>query len=133
MDASFAAALVLPDEDSSKIDSIIKKLDSKSEIWVPSLFWFEFGNIFLTSLSRKRIDISFVNDSEKILSTLPIHTDSSEGFIYKRKLIELGYENKLTAYDSSYLELAVRKKLSIVSLDGDVRKAAAKNNIKVLN
>lgn len=133
MDASAAAALLLPDEDSLKMDSIIKKLDAKSEIWVPSLFWFEFGNIFLNSLNRKRIDISFVHDSEKLLSSLPIYADSSEGITYMRKLISFSLENKLTTYDASYLELAVRKKINIVTLDGDIKKASQKLGIKVLN
>ena len=133
MDASAAAALLLPDEDSLKIDSIIKKLDAKSEIWISSLFWFEFGNIFLNSLNRKRIDMSYVQDSEKLLSSLPIHTDSSEGITYMRKLIQFSMENKLTAYDTSYLELAVRKKISIVTLDNDIKKASQKLGVKVLN
>lgn len=130
MDASAAAALILPDEDSSLMDSIIKKLNSKSEIWVPSLFWFEFGNIFLSAIKRKRIDSSFIYETEKILMYLPFHTDSSIGFAYKQKLISIGIENKLTTYDSSYLELALRKKINLISLDKNLKQAAQKNGLK---
>ena len=130
MDASAAAALILPDEDSSMMDSLIKKLNSKSEIWVPSLFWFEFGNIFLSAINQKRIDTSLIYEFEKILSYLPIQTDSSEGFAYKQKLISIGIENKLTTYDSSYLELALRKKINLISLDKNLMKAAIKNGLK---
>lgn len=133
MDASAAAALILPDEDSSKIDSIIRKLDSKSEIWVPSIFWSEFGNIFLSSINRKRIEATLIYESEKLLSNLPFNTDFSEGFAYMQKLIQIGIENKLTTYDSSYLELSIRKKINLVSFDMGIIKAAGKQKIKILN
>jgi len=131
LDASAAAALVLPDEDSSRIQSLLNKLDSRSEIFIPSLWWFEIANILLVAGKRKRITLAQSETAMKLLMKLPVVTDDMAGNKYLESLVSYASRHGLSAYDAAYLELAKRKKAVLVSSDKMLCRAAKKEEFVV--
>jgi predicted nucleic acid-binding protein len=52
-------------------------------------------------------------------------TDASLGELYTKKVLELAQEYDLSAYDAAYLELAMRKRAILGTLDKNLRRASA--------
>jgi predicted nucleic acid-binding protein len=50
-----------------------------------------------------------------------------------QNLLMLSRRHRLTAYDASYLELAIRDNLPLATLDGDLARAARAENIALLS
>lgn len=49
------------------------------------------------------------------------------------KTLQLARRYHLSSYDASYLELALRKGVSLATLDEDLQKAAKKAGVKLLS
>src|SRR6185437_13081175 len=78
------------------------------ETVVPILWHIEIANALLIGERRKVISEAQVIDYLNRLSKLPILTDEI-AFSYRRELVmSLAREHTLTAYDATYLDLALR-------------------------
>ena len=132
LDASIAASLALPDESSTLADKFIKEIFSGevSELWVPSLFWFELANIFYAAQKKQRIEENFLLRYYDMLNQLPIKTDFARGPRYSQNLAQLSIERQITSYDVSYLELCQRKAAGLVSADKAMLKQARALSLK---
>jgi predicted nucleic acid-binding protein len=81
---------------------------------------------------QKRITASYRNDSLADLVSLPIEVDrESEGRAW-RGTVQLADRHTLSIYDASYLELALRRRLALATLDSELSKAAKKDGVLVL-
>jgi len=131
IDASFAAALFLPDEASPAARSFFAGLKPPDEVLVPSLWWYEITNVLIIAERRKRVTPA---DAAKILSLysrFTIETDILYGTKYSGRLHELAKTCHLTAYDSAYLELAIRKDAALATFDEQLVKAAKLSGVKL--
>lgn len=131
LDASAAAGLILPDEKSTQLQEFLYKLDHKSEIYIPLLWWYEIANILLMAEKKGRLSKTDIQEGMNLLLKLPLITDSSSGQYYLESLVESGRRYSLTAYDTVYLELAKRKKALLVSSDTALSRAAQKEKIRL--
>lgn len=98
---------------------------------VPNLWHLEVSNVLLGA--EKRSDIK-QGDSEGFiiqLENLPIHVDPLTAHQSFSRAISIARSYKLTSYDASYLELAIRDGLPLATLDSDLRKAARKANVDI--
>jgi len=98
---------------------------------VPNLWHLEASNVLLGA--EKRGDIQ-LGDSEGFiiqLENLPIHVDSLTMHQAFSRIIGLARTYKLSSYDASYLELAIREGLPLATLDSDLRKAAKKAKVDI--
>jgi len=123
MDCSIAAALGLPDEQSAHADSFLQEI-TKEEIWVPSLWWHEIGNVIISARRRMRITDNDASGLMQLYATLPVHTDVAHGSELMERAHRLAMSYNLSAYDAAYLELAERKQAGIATLDAGLTKAA---------
>jgi predicted nucleic acid-binding protein len=55
---------------------------------------------------------------------LPIRIDAAAGHIFFGQVFVYAREYKLTIYDAAYLELALRERIPLATLDNDLQKAA---------
>jgi predicted nucleic acid-binding protein len=103
---------------------------NKVKAFVPTIWSLEVANVILFAERKKRLNrakaTAFI---ESIRSLSIIHDDNSQ--VAMSTTLEIARETNLTIYDASYLELALRLRLPMVTLDKDLRKAALKNNIKL--
>jgi len=114
--------------DQKYAESVLKSL-SEHDAVVPNLWHLEAGNVVLGAERRGEVT---VGESEKFinqLENLPIHVDTMTAHQAFSRTINLARSYKLSSYDASYLELAVRKGLPIATLDKGLRKAAKKADV----
>lgn len=124
-DASIAAAWVLPDEEAAVADFALERL-SRETATVPDVFWHELRNLLLSAERRRRIDERHASASMARLRRLPIHIVEEAD---DHEVMVLARAYRLTAYDASYLALAIRKGCPLASLDRRLNKAAAAEGV----
>lgn len=123
VDYSVAARWLLPDEATPYTDAVFELLNAQDAV-VPALFLSEFSNVFL-KLSRQRkltteLALSAVQRFTALGLEVDRHTPDPE------RLFTLADHYGLSAYDATYLELALRRGLPLVCWDGGLKLAAVK-------
>ena len=121
VDASVAAAWVLPDEGATAADRALDRLGGETAM-VPGLFWDEVRNLLLSAERRGRIDQGYADASMARLRRFPIHCPGEPD---DRDVMALARNHRLTAYDASYLALAIREGCELASLDRHLNEATA--------
>jgi predicted nucleic acid-binding protein len=124
LDASITLAWYFQDEADDYADAIARKFPAV-EALVPSIWPVEVANAILSGERRKRGTAATASQWAAYLTSLPITIDDqSLGRIFG-DVLALARGQGLTAYDASYLELAIRSGLPLASKDDQLRKAAA--------
>ena len=116
------------DERSDFTDSILENLKIAPAI-VPVIWHLEVANVLLQAKKNKRItEVQSANFID-VLSTLPIITDPSTTSRAMHSVLTLAYQADLSVYDAAYLELAIREKIPLITLDKGLIKAAKKMHV----
>ena len=129
IDCSFAAALFLPDENSENVNDFFLSLLPDDEVHVPALWWYEVANVLAVAERRKRLGYADIAKCITLFEKMNLKTDHLSGAGYAKEIYELAQKNKLSAYDAAYLELTIRKKANLASLDKDLVNAALHSGI----
>ena len=130
VDCSFIMSSLLPDEVGCKADAIYRKIASKLyEVYVPAIFYLECNNVLISSLKKERITKSDYEEYLSVLNKLPVTNDNFSCYPESLHTIgRLANTYNLTSYDAAYLELTIRLKAQIATLD-----KAITNTCKILN
>ena len=122
VDASIAAAWILPDESSDAADAILRQVAAEGAL-APDLLWHEVRNILLMAARRDRLPPAEIVPSLLRLRRLPIETVNvaSAG---DAGLITLARHYRLTSYDAAYLQLGLDRGLGLATADRALRAAA---------
>lgn len=128
LDCSITMAWCFEDESNEHTDAILEKLQSAHAI-VPTIWPLEVANVLLLAGKNKRItavqSASFID----ALSALPIIVDPSTTSRAMHSIFSLATQAELTIYDAAYLELAIREKIPLITLDKALIKAAKKLHV----
>ncbi len=121
IDASIAAAWLLPDERSVVADLAFDRLRNEGAI-APALFGFEIRELIVSNECRGRPSPSQAAEAGGALHDLsialgPIPLDDTPLFALARKY-------RLTIYDAAYLALAIAERTPLATLDGALIAAA---------
>ncbi len=122
-DASVAAAWVLPDEEAAIADLALERLGEETAK-VPNVFWDELRNLLLSAEHRGRIDARHADVSMARLRRLRIQRMGETDDRNDSAVMALARTYRLTAYDASYLALAIREGCALASLDRRLNEAA---------
>ncbi len=128
VDASIAAAWLLPDERSPATDGILRNLYG-STASVPSLFWHEVRNLILVAERRGRLVAGEVHSCLGQLRRLPL-ADAGHGNDYA--VLTLATAQTLSAYDAVYLERALSLQYPLATLDKRLAAAARREGVPLL-
>jgi len=128
LDASLAASWFLPDEQTEAADRLMNELLSTVAV-VPSLFWFEMRSLFLNAERRQRLRPGEAALSMIQLRGYPIE-DAGSG--QDQSVLSLAIRHRLSAYDASYLALALIRSLPIATGDAKLATAAFAEQVAVL-
>lgn len=131
LDSSVALAWVYIEERSAAIAAVFDQI-TEAGAWVPSLWRLEVANVLEMGVRRGRNDAAFRDATLADFELLPIQSDSETLKHAWRSTLRLAERHRLTVYDAAYLELAMRRGLSLASLDRDLRTAAAAENVALL-
>jgi predicted nucleic acid-binding protein len=132
IDASFALALALPDEDSPTAESIAELLLFEVPV-VPSIWVTEVANSVLSASRRGRLREADEGQVAQALHMLDVKIEpiDLEGAI--ERILPLARKHGLSIYDAAYLELAQSTSSRLATLDRKLRKAALAEGVSVLD
>jgi len=127
VDASVTAAWFLPDEATSYTEAALQATAAR-DVWVPALWLLEMGNLLLSAQRRKRIDDAKRRELVQAAAALRLRVDREP--VSMIEIDSLAARHALTSYDAAYLELALRRKLEIATVDAALLKAAVAAGVK---
>ncbi len=134
LDASVALSWLLEDAGAAQdyADAVFDVLKlPTAQAHVPATWGLEIANVIAKSETR---GILLENRTQGFLSTLdaaPIVCDSQTHVTVFSETLQLCRRYRLSSYDASYLELALRTALPLSTLDQDLRRAATKAGVKI--
>lgn len=123
LDCSAALSWILPGEGDMAADALLDTV-AEAGASVPALWPFEVANVLLMAERRGRITPAERRQALSLLGDLQIHVDPQSPARAWTETLALAQAHRLTAYDASYLELAVRQGLPLASRDTELRSAA---------
>ncbi|MGB8693018.1 MAG: type II toxin-antitoxin system VapC family toxin [Steroidobacteraceae bacterium] len=132
LDASVALSWLLEDAgaDQAYANSIFNSMKKPTaQAQVPAIWGLEIANVIAKSESRGLLLASRSQAFLNTLSALPIVCDFQTHANALNNTLQLSRQHHLSAYDASYLELAMRLGLPIATLDGNLAKAALKGGV----
>ncbi len=124
LDCSVTMTWLFEDEVTPYTISILKSLTKATAI-VPVIWALEVNNVLLMTEKKSRVTHMQAVVFKQALREMSIQEDNIEN----NDAYEIAREFNLTAYDASYLELALRKKIPIATLDKALIHAAKKSGI----
>lgn len=124
LDCSMTSAWLLVDEVTPYTESVQTSLTSTKAL-VPGIWPSEIANVLFISLRRKRCSAEDIAIWSNMLCQLPIEMESTSREMMLNDVLPLSLKYQLTAYDASYLELALRLRLPIATLDKSLIATAA--------
>ena len=131
LDASVALSWCFKNEATAAADSVLERLATATAS-VPAIWHLEIANVL--ALSERRGWVTPASSAEFIalLETLAIHVDEETPSRALGRVLDLAREERLTAYDAAYLELAMRLGLPLASKDADLCDAAEHLGVSVI-
>jgi predicted nucleic acid-binding protein len=131
LDASVAVAWCFDDESTPAAWALLDRLRA-APAYVPVLWALEIGNILVGAERRRRITQARAVEFLGILGDLDIHVDPDLPGRAFRDILPIARESRITTYDASYLELAMRLGLPLATKDTVLARAATALRIKTL-
>ena len=129
LDASVAACWAFPDEQDPRADAALTRIRIEDAV-VPSLWWFEVRNILVVNERRKRITAAGTDSYLRELARLRIRVDREPEDV---AIMRLARAHRLSVYDASYLELALREATPIATLDAELAAAAVAEGAELID
>ena len=130
LDASVALSWLLIDSkptDRAYAAQVLESLKRPEiQAQVPVTWGLEVANVLARAEAMNRISEAFL----EMLSQAPIVNDTATFSHSLTDTLQLARRYRLSAYDASYLELALRAGLSLATLDEGLGKAARKAGVK---
>jgi predicted nucleic acid-binding protein len=131
LDGSATLAWIYPDETTDAILAVFDQVIHKGA-FVPDLWRIEIANSLTQGMRRSRITAKDRSEAFSDLADMGILTDSQTGNHIWSDTLELADRHRLTIYDATYLELALRLALPLATLDDELREAALREGVAVM-
>jgi predicted nucleic acid-binding protein len=132
LDASVALSWAFKDETSPYAEPVIETLKRRRAVVTP-IWPMEINNALLSAIRRARIDEPVALRMLRALGRLPLEVDPEiAGETLGRSLLRIGLDHNLSAYDASYLELAIRRELPLATQDERLARAARAAGVNIL-
>jgi predicted nucleic acid-binding protein len=130
LDNSVVMAWSFADETSAYADAVLDGLAANRAI-VPALWPLEVANALLMGERRKRSTEAETIRWIGILGRLSLVIDDETNSRAWSDTLALARGHKLSAYDAAYLELAIRLRLPLATLDAPLKAAAAEIGVSL--
>ena len=97
---------------------------------VPATWGLEVANVIARAEAKALVTEARSGAFLEMLDDVSIAVDAATFSHALGATLQLARRYKLSAYDASYLELAIRRGISLATLDEDLQKAAKKAGVK---
>jgi predicted nucleic acid-binding protein len=102
----------------------------KTSAHVPAIWGLEVANVIARAETKGLVTEARSEAFLEMLEGVDIEADASTSRHALSGTLQLARRYKLSAYDASYLELALRLGMPLATLDQDLQKAAKKAGVK---
>jgi len=132
IDASLAIAWCFDDEATEATRALLDRFeDNHAE--VPALWHLELANALAVGERNKRIIRARSSEFIALIGGLPIVIDEHTPSLALGTVLDLARREGLSAYDASYLELAMRRGLPLATKDNGLARAARRVGVQLLS
>ena len=132
IDASVAIGWVYPAQATPASKRLLEEIAEGAVLLdVPALWSLELANALTTLVRRRRLTEDERQTALAWLRVLPTRVDHEMSSLAFSRLAELATTHHLSVYDATYLELAQRRRLPLVSNDAPLRKAAKECGVQI--
>jgi len=132
IDASVALTWAFKDE-ASEFSLRALRAAQNRRIFVPIIWWFEISNAIVQAVRRGRMTDAERHQFHRLVQRTEPVSDSLDGPQVLGTVTDLSLEYSLTAYDASYLELAIRRGAQLATLDKALIAAATRAGVAIFN
>jgi predicted nucleic acid-binding protein len=129
VDASVVIARLLGEQHPRLSATILRRLDEDRWV-VPALWWFEVRNALMINERRRRLTEEETVGHLEELGKVAVNVDREPE---EEALMALARRHRLTVYDAVYLELALRERLDLATLDATLAEAARREGVAVID
>ena len=129
LDGSLALAWFFKDEADPYADAVAARFPA-TRAAVPLIWPLEVANALLMGERRQRSTEAQAAKWLSYLGSLPITVDDETNERAWGELLSLGRAHRLSAYDTAYLELALRRGLPLATLDDKLKGAASEAGVR---
>jgi predicted nucleic acid-binding protein len=133
LDASVALSWLLRDAEAREASyafSVLKSLRAGVSASVPTTWGLEIANVLARAERKEQLTEAQSESFLEMLQSTQIEADSATFTQALTDTLQLARRYRLSSYDASYLELALRAALPLATLDEDLRRAAQKAGVK---
>jgi predicted nucleic acid-binding protein len=131
LDSSVTLARLWEDETTDPVRRVFELIRDNGA-WVPSLWKLEVANALQIAVRRGRHVAEFRDGALADLALLAIQVDPETDRQAWSATLRLAEKHRLTTYDAAYLELALRRRLPLATLDQELRAAAEGERVGLL-
>ena len=131
LDASVALAWCFEDENTPSARQILARLTAEAAS-VPATWPIEVANVLALAERCRRITPADSAEFIAKLEDVAILVDEETSSRAFGRVLDLAREERLTAYDAAYLELAMRLGVPLASKDANLCNAAQRLGVSVL-
>jgi predicted nucleic acid-binding protein len=135
LDASVTLSWLLRDtaarDEGYPLAVLIAMRDNSTTAAVPMTWGLEVANVIARSEAKDLVTAAQSGSFIALLEGIPIDVDAETFTHVLSDTLQLSRRYRLSSYDASYLELALRSGAPIATLDDDLRGAAAKAGVKI--
>ena len=123
LDCSVALAWLFPDE-ATEVTERLRDSLVEGRAFAPALWPIEVANVLLVATRRGRVHSEEWEQLHTNLEALPIEIDPVSPSRVWGKTLRLAHAHRLSVDDAMYLELALRMRLPLATLDRALSEAA---------
>ena len=123
LDCSVALAWIFPDEATETTHRLRDSL-IEGRAFAPAIWPIEVANVLLVATRRGRIDADEWEQLYANIKALPIEIDPVSPSRVWGKTLQLAHTHRLSVDDAMYLEVALRMRLPLATLDRTLSEAA---------
>jgi predicted nucleic acid-binding protein len=135
LDASVTLSWLLRDtaarDEGYPLAVLIAMRDNSTTAAVPMTWGLDVANVIARSEAKDLVTAAQSGSFIALLEGIPIDVDAETFTHVLSDTLQLSRRYRLSSYDASYLELALRSGAPIATLDDDLRGAAAKAGVKI--
>jgi predicted nucleic acid-binding protein len=124
LDASMTLSWAFEAESTPFTVAVLRSLETVQAL-APALWAFEVASVLSVAERRGRMNAAAQTAFLERLRSLPIAIEHRPAAWLAQQILPLARTHRIGAYDAAYLELAIRERLPLATLDGDLRRAAS--------
>jgi predicted nucleic acid-binding protein len=132
VDASVGFSWVAESQATPETDQLLREAAAGTTAVVPSFWYLEMANALLTVQRRHKLTPVQRKAARDKLAVMQFTVDDEAARNAFGQISDLAEKYGLTVYDAAYLEIALRRKMSLATRDDALRNAGKQCGLKLL-